>query len=73
MENELMQVIVSQGAFAVLFVYMLHYVLKTTKEREDKLNATIEKNQVIIADLAKKFDVLEDVKDSVNKIEEKLG
>ena len=73
MENEVMQVIISQGAFAVLFVYMLAYVLKTTKEREKSLQTTIEKNQEIISDLAKKFDILEDVKNSVNKIEEKLN
>ncbi|MCG4571797.1 BhlA/UviB family holin-like peptide [Clostridium cochlearium] len=73
MENEIMKLMITQGGYAVLFCYLLWYVLKTSKEREEKMQNTIDKNQQVISDLARKFDILEDVKDSVNKIEEKLG
>ncbi len=36
------------------------------------MQSTIDKNQEVIGDLARKFDVLEDVKKSVDKIENKL-
>ncbi|MDU1323475.1 MAG: BhlA/UviB family holin-like peptide [Clostridium botulinum] len=72
MEQERMKYMISQGAFAVLFCYLLYFVLKTSKEREEKMQSTIDKNQEVIGDLARKFDVLEDVKRSVDKIENKL-
>ncbi len=72
MEQEMMKYMISQGAFALLFCYLLYFVLKTSKEREEKMQSTIDKNQEVIGDLARKFDVLEDVKKSVDKIENKL-
>ena len=45
---------------------------KEATEREEKLRATIDKNQSIIQDLAKKFDVVEDIKEDVDEIKEKI-
>lgn len=73
MENEVMKLMITQGGYAALFCYLLWYVLKTSKDREEKMQNTINTNQEVIMNLAKKFDVLEDVKHSVDKIEEKLG
>jgi len=65
MENEIFNMIASQGVFAVFFAYLLFYVLKENSKREGKY-------QEIIADLTQRFNILDDVKKSVDKIEEKL-
>lgn len=44
MEQEMMRYMISQGAFAVLFCYLLYFVLKTSKEREEKMQSTIDKS-----------------------------
>lgn len=68
MENEIFKVAVSQGFGYVLFVVLLGYVLKTTQERENRLNQTIDKNQTIIQDLAIKLNVVEDIEKDVQEI-----
>lgn len=72
MQNEIIKYIFSQGIFCALFVYILNYVLQTTKTREEKLQEIISKNQCIIADLSNKFDVVEDIKTDVEIIKEKI-
>ncbi|WP_460262881.1 BhlA/UviB family holin-like peptide [Clostridium sporogenes] len=37
MEQEMMKYMKSQGAFAILFCYLLYFVLKTSKEREENV------------------------------------
>ncbi|MBY6898022.1 BhlA/UviB family holin-like peptide [Clostridium botulinum] len=65
MENEIIKMVASQGAFAIFFAYLLFYVLKENPKREGKY-------QEIISDLTQRFNILDDVKKSVDKIEEKL-
>ncbi|MBY6756438.1 bacteriocin [Clostridium botulinum] len=65
MENEIIKMIASQGVFAIFFAYLLFYVLKENSKREGKY-------QDIISILTDKFSILDDVKKSVDKIEEKL-
>lgn len=72
MEKELLTQAISQGAWACLFVWLLFDTRKESKEREEKLHSTIDKNQDIIKDLADKFDVVEDIKDDVDSIKNKL-
>lgn len=43
---------------------------KDSKERESKYQETINKNQEIINDLAKQFNVMKDVKEDVEQIKE---
>lgn len=66
MESEMIKFFTTQGAWAVLFVWLLFYTIKEAKEREKILNETIYKNQSIIQDLANKFNVVEDIKDDMN-------
>lgn len=44
-----------------------------SKEREEKLQSTISKNQEVIITLAEKFDVVEVIKKDVINIEEKVN
>ncbi|MDU3406697.1 BhlA/UviB family holin-like peptide [Clostridium sp.] len=72
MENELLKTIVSQGAWAVLFVWLFIDTRKESKTREEKLQGIINKNQEVISELAEKFDVVENIQDDVKDIKIKL-
>lgn len=83
MESELFKTMVSQGAWAVLFVWLLIDTRKESKAREEKqrdesnireekLQGIINKNQEVIADLAEKFNVVEDIQSDVSDIKVKL-
>lgn len=62
MEKELLTQVLSQGAFACLFVWLLWDTRKEARERENKLNNLIDK-------FADKFNIVEDIKDKVDNIE----
>ena len=72
MENELIKTIVSQGAWAVRFVWLLIDTRKESKAREEKLQGIINKNQEVISELAEKFDVVESIQEDVTDIKIKL-
>ncbi|WP_455804287.1 BhlA/UviB family holin-like peptide [Clostridium butyricum] len=72
MENELIKTIVSQGSWAVLFVWLLIDTRKESKTREERLQSIINKNQEVIGDLAEKFDVVESIETDVKEIKIKL-
>lgn len=72
MENELIKTIASQGAWAILFVWLLIDTRKESKAREEKLQSIINKNQEVISELAEKFDVVESIQEDVRDIKIKL-
>ena len=72
MESEVFKVIVSQGSWAVLFVWLLMDTRKESKTREEKLQDIINKNQTVISELAEKFDVVENIQEDVTDIKIKL-
>lgn len=65
MDGEIFKIIASQGVFAMLFCYLLFYVLKENGKREEKY-------QDIISDLTKKFNLLDNVNKKIDKIEKKI-
>lgn len=73
MENLTLDLIVLQGIFAVLFVYLLLDTKKYSKEREVKYQETITKTQIIITELADKINIVEDIKEYVNEIKNKMN
>lgn len=64
MEN-FWEVIISNGIFACLFVWLLFYQLKDSSNREKKYMSIIDK-------LSSQLDVIEDVKEDVKEIKESL-
>jgi len=53
----------TQGPFAVLFVWLLIYVMKTNRERENRLQALLDK-------FSEKYDVIiSEIRDIKNMIE----
>ena len=65
MENEIVKTIASQGAWALLFVWLLFYVLKENSKRENNYQETINK-------LADKISIIEDIKEDVKEIKTKV-
>lgn len=72
MESEVFKVIINNGAWAVLFVWLLIDTRKESKVREEKLQGIIDKNQDVISELAEKFDVVENIQEDVKDIKIKL-
>ncbi len=61
MEKELITQMIGQGAFALLFVWLLLDTRKEARERESKLNSIINK-------LADKLNLVEDLKEDIEDI-----
>lgn len=59
--QEVINIIISNGVFAMLFVGLLFYQLKDSSQREKKYIETIEK-------LSKHIDIIENVKENVFEI-----
>ena len=58
---EIMQMILSQGIFAVLFVYMLLTERKDSRERENRLMISIEKNSNVYEKVIDSIDALRNI------------
>ncbi len=61
MEKEILTQVIGQGAFALLFVWLLLDTRKEARERESKLNSIINK-------LADKLNLVEDLKEDIEDI-----
>lgn len=64
MDSELFKLMATQGAFTILFSYLLFYVLKENSKREDKYQNIIEELTELLPKI--KEDV-EDIKEKLNK------
>ncbi|MED1850365.1 BhlA/UviB family holin-like peptide [Brevibacillus borstelensis] len=64
MEETIFKALIQQGPFAALFVWLLFYVMKTNRERENRLQDLLDK-------FSEKYDViiseLRDIKGKVGK------
>ena len=63
--SELIKVIISNGIFAMLFVYLFFYQLKDSEQREEAYRKTID-------ELASHLTVIEEVKEEVESIKSYL-
>jgi hypothetical protein len=62
-EGDVLKYFLTQGPFAVLFVWLLIYVMKTNRERENRLQALLDK-------FSEKYDVIiSEIRDIKNMIE----
>ncbi len=63
--KEIISIVISNGVFAVLFVWLFFYQIKDSSKREAKYQQTIE-------NLTKDLNTLDDVKEELDEIEEFL-
>ncbi|ARX69954.1 MULTISPECIES: BhlA/UviB family holin-like peptide [Bacillus] len=69
MEEQILNSMIQQGAFAALFVWMLFTTQKKNEQREEQYQKVIEKNQQVIEEQAKAFSSLSrDLSDVKQKI-----
>lgn len=61
--QEIISVIISNGIFAILFVYLFYYQLKDSKRREEKYQKTIEQ-------LSEHLGVIEQIKEDVEYLKD---
>ena len=61
--SELIKIVVSNGIFAMLFVFLFFYQLKDSAAREDQYQTTIK-------DLTKHLEVIEEVKEQVCELKQ---
>jgi CHASE3 domain sensor protein len=61
MWNEIISIIVSNGIFAILFVWLFVYQLRDSSKREEKYQQTIEQ-------LTTRLQILDDVKQDLTDI-----
>ena len=64
----LLQQLAGGGVFAILFGFLLWYVLNQNDKREIRYQNTIDKNQEVIGKLADKLDVVEEVQEDVEEV-----
>ena len=58
------------GVIGVLFAMLLTWVMKENKEREQCYRDTIDKNQEVILEQAKNFDIVKEIREDVNDLKE---
>lgn len=58
MDEQIFNMFLKEGGYAVLFVWMLFSTMKNNKEREQKYQEVIDKNQSVIEEQAKAFSSL---------------
>ncbi|HII4430629.1 bacteriocin [Clostridium perfringens] len=63
MDSELFKLMATQGAFAILFSYLLFYVLKENSKRENNYQSIIQELTELLPKI--KEDV-EDIKEKIN-------
>jgi hypothetical protein len=62
MESEVIKYFLTQGPFAILFVWLLIYVMRANKDREGRLHDLLDK-------FSDKYDVvIDELRDIKNKI-----
>ena len=63
--NDVVSIVISNGVFAILFVWLFLYMLKDSRTRENKYQQTIE-------ELTAHLQTLEEVKDDLTEIKDML-
>ena len=64
--SELIKVVISNGIFAMLFVFLFLYQLKDSAKREEQYQQTI-------SDLTKHLEVIEKVREEVGELKVMIG
>lgn len=65
MENDLITYVISNVSFGALFIWLLWDTRKDSKQREEKYQATIDK-------LADKISIVQEIKEDVEIIKNKI-
>ena len=67
MDQNLLQYFVTQGPFAILFVWLFFSTRKESQEREKKLYKTIDDQNEIMKGFSEKYDIIIDQLDDIKR------
>ncbi len=68
MEAEIIELVASQGAWAVLTVGLILYVLKNQEKRDLRQEEREQKYQEIISNLTDKLNLIKDIRDDMQEV-----
>lgn len=72
MTEEVLTMAMESGIWVTLFVALLLYVLSDSRNRETKYQEVIKSNQLIINELSRKLNVVNDIQKNVCDIRDEI-
>lgn len=73
MEGEIIRLIASQGAFALLFTYLLFHVLKTSAQREERLMDFFQDITTKMTAITQQLETISNRTDQIPVLAERVG
>ncbi len=70
MSDEIIQIVSSQGVWALLSFLLIYYIVKAQEKRDEKQDEREKNYQVLISELTEKFELIHS---DVSEIKEKLN
>lgn len=69
MSDEIIQIVSSQGVWALLSFFLIYYIVKAQEKRDKKQDEREKNYQALISELTEKFDLIHsDVSEIKNKL-----
>ena len=72
MEQALIEAATTQGIWVLLFVSLFLYTIKNNEKLVEKQDKREENYQKLLSDMTEKYAVVEDIRNSVDKIQKKM-
>lgn len=70
MSDEIIQIVSSQGVWALLSFLLIYYIVKAQEKKDEKQDEREKNYQVLISELTEKFELIHS---DVSEIKEKLN
>ena len=72
LEQELIEAATTQGIWVLLFVSLFLYTIKNNEKLVEKQDQREVNYQKLLSDMTEKYAVVEDIRNSVDKIQKKM-
>ena len=72
MESQILDAALSQGIWAVLFVALLFYILRSQEKRDEKQEEREANYRELLTDLSHTLDIVESIQNDINQIKNTL-
>ena len=72
MESQILDAALSQGTWAVLFVALLFYILRSQEKRDEKQEEREANYRELLTDLSHTLDIVESIQNDINQIKNTL-
>ena len=72
LEQALIEAATTQGIWVLLFVSLFMYTIKNNEKLAEKQDKREENYQKLLSDMTEKYEVVEDIRNSVDEIQKKV-